>query len=91
MIDLGMGGFMVLSAAPFPIGVVREFRFTAGVDGWTTILRARVAYSHRRVTPDDQPVEYASGFAFAESHDAAIERQIDGLLARATGLLTFPG
>ena len=91
VVDVSLGGFMVSSSEPFGIGLEFEFRFKARDDGWTTVLRARVAYSHRRLTPLGQPSQFASGFAFVNVGDPSVDYSIHGLLSRLTGVLTFPG
>ena len=88
LIDLGLGGFMITSAGPYSIGLVREFRFNATDDAWSTVLRARVAYSHRRTTAPGEPIVYANGFAFADS-TPLVQQQIDTLVTRLTSSLIF--
>ena len=91
LIDVSLGGFMVFGSEPFGPGLEYEFRFRAREDPWTTVLRARVAYSHRRLTPQGQPAQFAAGFAFVNVQDPQVNVGIHGLIARVTGVLTFPG
>jgi hypothetical protein len=81
----------VTGPAPYPIGDIRQFRFTSVDDGWSTVLRVRIAYSHRRIAADSyDSEEFATGCAFVDVGEPEVERQVDGLIARASGIISFP-
>jgi hypothetical protein len=90
MVDISLGGFLATSPVPIGIGAVRQIEFTCRDDDWSTALRARVAYNHRRapVTADGQVI-YLIGFAFLDIGQRDVDHAIDVLIARATGILIF--
>lgn len=85
---MSSGGFLVVSAVPFPIGQIRQLAFTAAETGWTSVLSARVAYSHLRADEDPASPAYVTGYAFVDPARPEIEQAIDMLLAYVTDVLT---
>jgi hypothetical protein len=79
LVDVGLGGFLVESTAPYDVDAITDFVFESLEEDWTTRLQARVVYCHER---DIAGSLFMAGFAFVNAEAPEVKARIHGLIQR---------
>lgn len=89
LIDVGIGGFCVETAAAVPPDSVTNYRFITPDKRWSAMFRARTVYS--KPVPSDDPVvrKFVSGFSFVNAESPAVQRELMALMDHATAFMSF--
>jgi hypothetical protein len=88
VLEVSFGGFVLETAAPFPVGSRHLFRFETADDSIDLTVAARVVYS-RRDSASARHSWYVSGFRFLPPSDGDAAEHFDRLLDLVASALTI--
>ena len=89
LIDVGIGGFCVESAAALPSDSITNYRFVTPDKKWSAMFRARTVYSKPAPSEDPAVRTYVSGFSFVNTESQAVQRELMALMDHATAFMSF--
>lgn len=88
LIDVGLGGFCVQTAAVIPIDVVNSYRFATTDRKWSAIFRARAV--HCKMLPGQpEGIQYVSGLTFVNVESATVQRELMAMMDHAMTFVSF--
>ena len=90
VLDLSLGGCLLSGRSSLDVDLVRDVRFVCNDDGWSVVLRLKIVHRVCRNGGGSTPIDYVFGCAFIDPEDLRVMHSVDGLIARATGILAFP-
>jgi hypothetical protein len=88
VLEVSFGGFVLETAAPFPVGSRHLFRFETADDSINLTVAARAVYS-RRDSASARHSWYVSGFRFLPPSDGDAAEHFDRLLDLVASALTI--
>jgi hypothetical protein len=89
LIDVGLGGFCVQSAAEVPIDVVNSYRFATADRKWSAIFRAQAVHSKLLLTQADGTPQYVSGMTFVNVESPSVQRELMAMMDHAMTFVSF--
>ncbi len=78
LVDVSLGGFLVVGPHRYETGESRDFLFESRDEHWCARLQARVVHRHERAEPGEAPT-YVTGFAFVDMDRAPVQTRIQSL------------
>ena len=82
--NISLGGVLIASAEPFPVGATHQLRIAMdGDDPEVPALAAQSVYCQSEYLPDGSTV-FLTGFTFTSPEDEEARRRVFGLVEKAT-------